>query len=240
VRSLRDEGLAATLDLVGESLTDRGAIEAVVDAYRRVAGELETLDADVYLEVAPSRLGVDVSVELLRAQLERIIEALPSASRLQLSAEDSRHTERTLDVVLALGRAGAPVVATLQANLKRSEADAQRLVEASVPMRLVKGAHLESSSVAHPWGEATDLAFLRLAETIRAAGGDLVIATHDPVIREALVTANRGVRIEMLKGVRTEDARELAGRGHHVRIYVPSGNGWFRYWMRRVAESLGA
>ncbi len=240
VRRLGDEGLAATLDLFGESLTDPGAIDAAVGEYLRVAREIETLDADVYLEVVPSHLGLDVSANLFRARLERIIDALPSASRLQVSAEESQRADRTLGVVLALGRAGAPITATLQANLKRSPGDAERLAEAAVPVRLVKGAYLEPPEVAYPWGEATDLAFLRLARSIRAAGTELTIATHDPVIREALIAAHPGIRVEMLKGVRTEDARELARRGQHVRIYVPYGKGWFRYWMRRVAESLGA
>jgi proline dehydrogenase len=81
---------------------------------------------------------------------------------------------------------------------------------------------------------------VRLAHEIRAQGGRLAIATHDPVIREALLRGLVDVEVEMLLGVRGDDAFELAGRGHQVRIYVPYGADWFRYWMRRVAEAQGA
>jgi proline dehydrogenase len=239
VRGLRDDGLTASLDLFGEGLTDSGAIGQVVDAYLRAAKEVESLGADVYLEVAPSHLGLDVSADLLRTQLERLLEAMPSESRLQVSAEESWRTGRIIEVVIALGRQGAPVVATVQANLRRSEMDVERLAEAAVPVRLAKGAYLESPDVAYPWGEPTDLAFLRLAHQLRAAGSELAIATHDRVIQEALLAALPGVQIEMLLGVRSQDARELARRGHDVRIYVPYGEEWFRCWMRRVAESVG-
>jgi proline dehydrogenase len=132
------------------------------------------------------------------------------------------------------------VVATVQANLRRSEVDAERLGGGGVPVRLVKGAYLETPDVAHPWGDSTDLAFIRLARALHAAGVELTIGTHDPVIREALLGSLQGIGIEMLLGVRADDARALVRRGHRVRIYVPFGDGWFRYWTRRLAEAAAA
>jgi proline dehydrogenase len=132
------------------------------------------------------------------------------------------------------------VAATVQANLRRSPADADRLAEAGVPIRLVKGAYVESPALAHPWGDATDLAFIDLAYVIHAAGATLSLGTHDPVIREALLPALAGAGLEMLLGVRTEDLRPLAARGVPIRVYVPYGDRWFRYAMRRASESRGA
>ena len=240
VRGLREQGMAASVDLFGEGLSDPEAIQIVVGRYRHTARRLGELDCDAYLEVVPSHLGLDLSQGFLRQQLEQVIDALPSGSRLEVSAEESWRTERILGVVLELAREGAPVIATLQGNLRRSEADAEQLADAGVPVRLVKGAYLEPPDVAHPWGEATDLAFLRLAHGLHAAGAELSIGTHDAVIREALLASLEGIGVEMLLGVRPEDARELVRRGHRVRIYVPFGDGWFRYWMRRVAEGVGA
>jgi len=97
------------------------------------------------------------------------------------------------EAVLALAHEGAPVMPTLQANLKRSERDAELLAEARVPVRLVQGAYLEPVDLAHPWGEQTDLAFLRLARKLHDSGVELSIATHDPVLREALLTSLEGV-----------------------------------------------
>jgi proline dehydrogenase len=239
VGRLRDLGLGTSLDLFGEGFTDAAAVESLVERYRTAAAAVVGLGADIDLEVVPSHLGVDISPEFFRAQLERLIEALPPGARLQVSADESWRTQRTLDAAVALGAANAPVVMTLQANLKRSRDDAERLIEAGTSVRLVKGAYLETHSVAHPWGEETDIAFVHLAHRLHSGGVPLSIGTHDPVIREALLAALPGIGVEMLLGVRTADARLLVDRGYAVRIYVPYGDHWFRYWMRRWAESLG-
>ena len=240
VSDLWRQGLTASVDLFGEGPREPDAIEAAVRRYLEAARRLAELECQGYLEVVPSHLGLDISPEFLRERLERIIEALPSGSRLEVSAEESRRMERTLEVVLALAREGAPVMATLQANLRRSDVDAERLADAGVPVRLVKGAYLEPPDVAHAWGDPTDIAFVRLAHRLHASGAELAIGTHDPVIREALLASLPGIGVEMLLGVRPDDARDLARRGHGVRIYVPFGDEWFRYWMRRVAEAAGS
>jgi proline dehydrogenase len=239
IRDLRDQGMTASVDLFGEGLSDPDAIQPLVGRYLEAARRLGELDCQAYLEVVPSHLGLDISTTFFRERLEPIIEALPSGSRLEVSAEESHHMPGILEVVLALAREGAPVMATLQANLRRSAVDAERLAEAGVPVRLVKGAYLEAPDIAHPWGDPTDLAFLTLAHKIHASGVEVAIGTHDPVIREALLAALPGICVEMLLGVRPDDAVQLANRGHRVRIYVPFGDGWFRYWMRRVAEAAG-
>ena len=240
VARLQADGLAVSLDLFGESLTAPDAVEQVVEGYLEAALALASLKADVYFEVVPSHLGIDVSVEFFRRHAERIIEALPQGSRFQISAEESHRTDRVMEAVLSMARAGAPVMPTLQANLRRSPADAVHLIDARVPVRLVKGAYVENPEVSLPWGDATDVAYLQLAHQLRAGGIDLSIGTHDPVVREALLLALPGISVEMLLGVRPDDARDLVRRGHKVRIYVPYGSGWFRYWLRRVAEARGA
>jgi len=131
-------------------------------------------------------------------------------------------------------------MATLQANLRRSERDAVALIEAGIQVRLVKGAYVEPAEVSYAWGEETDVAYVRLAHRLHAAGAEVAIATHDPVLREALLAAFPESSIEMLLGVRSVDATMLARRGKPARIYVPYGHDWFRYWMRRLAEFRGA
>jgi proline dehydrogenase len=145
-------------------------------------------------------------------------------------------TDRVLDVVLGAAAAGLPVEATLQANLRRSPADADRLAAAGVPVRLVKGAYVERPADALPWGPQTDAAYAELARRLRAAGVDVALATHDGALRETLPDA----RCELLLGVRPADATALAAAGRDVRIYVPYGPAWFRYFMRRRAEAQRA
>ncbi len=158
---------------------------------------------------------------------------------MQVGAEQAARTDRILEAVLAAARATGSVCATVQANLLRSARDAVGLAEAGVPIRLVKGAYVESPAQAHPWGDATDIAFAELAHSLHRAGAEFSLATHDPVLREALLPALPGVGVEMLLGVRPADQASLAARGVPVRVYVPYGGEWFRYAMRRAAESRG-
>ena len=143
-------------------------------------------------------------------------------------------------MILPLADGGAPLGATLQANLRRSHEDAERLAGAGLHVRLVKGAYVEASDVARPYGEETDLAYIRLAHRLAESGEPLALATHDRPLREALLRGLPDAECELLLGVRSEDAEQLARDGHTVRLYVPFGEGWFRYWMRRLAESRGA
>jgi proline dehydrogenase len=99
---------------------------------------------------------------------------------------------------------------------------------------------VEPREVAYPFGEQTDVAFLRLARQLHAGGVRLAIGTHDPVLREALLGGLDAIGVEMLLGVRPGDGHELLRRGHRVRIYVPFGPDWFRYWLRRLGEARGA
>jgi proline dehydrogenase len=240
VRRLTGAGFGVTLDLFGEGAEDERGAARVVDGYRAAATALADLGGDVYLEIVPSNLGLDLGLDVCRRHVEQLVELLPPGARLEISAEESWRTPRIMDLTFALADAGAPVLATVQANLRRSAGDVDRLIEAGVPVRLVKGAYLEASDVAHPWGDPTDIAYLRLAHQINAGGAGLVLATHDPVIREAVLAAVDEASVEMLLGVREDDAVQLLERGHSVRIYACFGSSWFRYWMRRVAEAQGS
>jgi proline dehydrogenase len=131
------------------------------------------------------------------------------------------------------------VGATVQANLLRSPDDADTLAEAGVHIRLVKGAYVEAAG-AHPYGEATDVAYLQLAHRLAAAGARWSMATHDGRLREAVHLALGAVPVEQLLGVRADVLDLLHERGIATRVYVPYGPDWFRYWLRRVAESRGA
>jgi proline dehydrogenase len=230
--------LASSIDFFGENVCDPVEADGVTDHYVALAQTLERARADTFLSIDLSHIGLDQPGQAVQTRLERIAAALPARRRIQVGAEQERRSDRILATVLAVARSGGAVSATVQANLKRSWADAQALAEAGVPIRLVKGAYVEDPQIARPWGEATDLAFLELAHALHANGAEVVIATHDALLREALLRALPGLGVEMLLGVRSADASALAGRGVPVRIYVPYGDGWFRYAMRRWAESV--
>jgi proline dehydrogenase len=236
-RRLAADGVLSSIDFFGENVTDPREADEVADAYVALAPRIK---APTYLSIDLSHIGIDQPADGPRRRLERIAAALPAGVRIQVGAEQAARTDRILEAVLTVARGGGPVAATIQANLRRSPVDAQRLAEAGVPIRLVKGAYVETPALAHPWGDATDLAFIELAYALGGAGATVSLATHDPVIREALLPALPGAGVELLLGVRPDDLGPLVARGVPVRVYIPFGDRWFRYAMRRAAESRGA
>jgi proline dehydrogenase len=211
-------------------------------AQRYVAGETQT----EALETARGLLaaGFAVAVDFFGENVGAADEARTVGDRYVELAHAVGELDGDATLALAAVRevalAGAPLQITLQANLRRSSEDWPVLVEAGIAVRLVKGAYVEGSQQAHPYGDETDIAYVRLAHELHGAGARFALATHDPVIREALLAALGPTPVEMLLGVREEDARALVGRGVPIRLYVPFGRRWFRYWMRRVAEAQGA
>lgn len=239
-RDLSGERIAASIDFFGERVDDAVEASGAADEYIDLAAALGDAPKTASISMDLSHIGLDVSAEFCAEQLRRITSALPSWCRIEIGAEDASRTERVLDVALEAAASGARVMQTLQANMRRSPDDAQRLAAAGVPVRLVKGAYPDSPDVALPWGEQTDTAYVRLADQLHRAGVDVALATHDAALREALLLIMPHAEIQMLLGVLPDVARELAGRGHDVRLYVPYGPNWARYWLRRLAESRGA
>ena len=233
---LARQGLLCSLDFFGESIVDSLRADQVTERYIELAHGLDQAP-DAFLSIDLSHIGLDGPGDAARRRLEQIAAGLPTGRRLQVGAEQERQAGHILKAVLAVAGDGGAVSATVQANLKRSRSDALALAEAGVPVRLVKGAYVEDPRLAWAWGEPTDLAFLELAHELHSHGAEVSLATHDPILREGLLRALPGVGVEMLLGVRGSDAVELALRGVSVRIYVPFGDQWFRYAMRRWAES---
>ncbi|ADB29235.1 Proline dehydrogenase [Kribbella flavida DSM 17836] len=200
-----------------------------------------SVPADAWLSVDLSHLALDVDPRRTADLLAQIAGALPPGRRIQVGAEDLRRAEEILTCVLdAAGRGLADRLgATIQANLLRSPSDVEALTEAGVHVRLVKGAYVEPRGV-HPYGEPTDIAYLQLAHQLAAAGTPWSLATHDGRLREAVLLALGPVPVEQLLGVRPEVLDDLRSRGVPTRVYLPYGPDWFRYWLRRIAESRGA
>lgn len=216
-KSLIAAGMRPSIDFFGERVTDDSVADAVVREYLALAEELPEA----------ALLSLDLSHLALSAErLTTVIEG--STVRVQVGAEEAAHTDTILDAVISVGRPDR-VSATLQANLKRSTADLERLADAGVAVRLVKGAYIEEGAI--PYGEPTDLAYLALAHRAEELGMTYSLATHHGLLREACPPAP----VEMLLGVRPDEAERLGAI-----VYTPYGPNWFRYAMRRLAESQGA
>jgi proline dehydrogenase len=180
-RTLAAGGLAASIDLFGERVTEADEADRVTDAYLDLAARLPAeTPAGTWLSLDLSHLAVTVDPRAATRRLQSIADALPEATRLQIGAEEAAHTDAIIGAVIAAERADV-LTATVQANLRRSPRDADRLAEAGIPIRLVKGGYVEPPEEALPYGEPTDLAYLQLAERLR--GTSVSLATHDGVVR---------------------------------------------------------
>lgn len=235
---LRAQGHGVGVDLLGELVADVGTATEVVEQYRSLAAALPASPADAWLSVDLTHLALDVDPSGTADRLAEIARALPPGRRVQVGAEDARRTDAVLSCVLNVTSRGLAdrLGGTAQANLLRSPGDADALVAAGVHVRLVKGAYVESEGV-HAYGEPTDL---RLGFQLAQQQATWSMATHDGRLRETLLLALGPVTVEHLLGVRPEVLDDLRQRSVPTRVYIPYGQHWFRYWMRRLAESRGA
>lgn len=241
-RRLHNRGVGVSIDQFGEQVDDVAVAERVAVDYLRLASELRDLPEDAWLSIDLSHLGLDIDLSGCTEHLAAIAGHLSAGRRIQVGAEDPGRADAVLKCVLNVACQGLAnrLGATVQANLRRAPADLERLIAAGVHVRLVKGAYVESTDRALPYGEATDIAYLHLAHRLADADAPFALATHDGVLREALLTALGPRPVEQLLGVRPSTLDDLVARGVPTRVYLPFGAAWFRYWMRRLAESRGS
>jgi proline dehydrogenase len=241
VATLVAHGHAVSVDLFGERVRDPAVADRVLGDYLELAAALPPPPVDVWLSVDLTHLALETDASAAADRLAAVAQALPAGRRVQVGAEDAARNGAILGCVLDVAARGLAdrLGATVQANLLRSPAVADALVQAGVHVRLVKGAYVEASG-AHRFGEATDMAFLRLGFRLAEGGAPWSVATHDGRLREALLLAHGPLPVEQLFGVRPEVLDELHARGVPTRAYIPYGPNWCRYWLRRVAESRGA
>lgn len=240
-RELDRRGVAAGIDCFGELVREPESARRAARTYLELAERLGGTPATTWLAADLTHLGLDVDPDGCAAIFANVASALPPGRRIQVGAEDFERADAVLGCVLSVAGHGLAdrLGATVQANLRRSGDDLERLVDAGVHIRLVKGAYVEPESRALPYGEPTDVAYLRLAHRLAGAHAEFSLATHDGLVREALLAALGPQQVEQLLGVLPENLDELVARGVPVRVYLPYGPDWFRYWMRRLAESRG-
>lgn len=241
---LNQEGFRVTLDLLGESVSDRREAEAAAEEYARSLDLVEASEASATISLKLTQLGLDIDTDFCRRNLERIVaHAATLDNFVRIDMESSAYTERTLDVFTAVFERHRNVGVVIQSYLKRSEADVDRLIALGAPVRLCKGAYDEPASVAFQDRAEVDANFVHLVRKLLEGGCRTAIATHDERMIEAstrLIEANgtppEAYEFQMLYGVRRELQQSLAADGWPMRVYLPYGSQWYSYFMRRMAE----
>lgn len=244
-RRLQSQGLLVTLDHLGERV---GSIEESVTAardYLRLLDAIVAAGVERNVSLKLTQLGIDIDYATCVDNLRSILEP---ASRhgcfVRIDMENSPYTARTLTIFETLWEQDyRNVGVVLQAYLRRTEADVHRMNQLGASVRLVKGAYRETAATAYTRTQDVDAAFLRLAKLLLDEGSLPAIATHDPVLIDAVrayATKRRLARdrfeFEMLYGIRRDLQASLVASGYRVRVYVPFGHEWFPYFMRRLGE----
>jgi proline dehydrogenase len=243
--ALNTQRLLVSLDHLGESVTNLAAARRAVTAYLEALEAIAAEQVEGNISLKLTQLGLDLSRELCVAHLREILEQAQALNTfVRIDMESSAYTQRTLEVHQELWNAGFHNVGiVLQAYLYRTAADVERAIEMGVPVRLCKGAYLEPARVAYADKAEVDANYSRLMERLLVAGNHPAIATHDErLIRRARdIVGSHGSSpdkfdFEMLFGVRRDLQLRLVESGYRVRVYLPYGEEWYPYLVRRLAE----
>jgi proline dehydrogenase len=252
--ALADVGLRATIDYLGEDITDVGQAEATRDAYLELLSALHatrrgghplsaTTEVSIKLSALGQRLGGEGEALALANARAIAAAATAAGTTVTVDAEDHTTTDSTLAVIAELRKDYPHTGAVVQAGLRRTEEDCHLLAVAGSRVRLCKGAYREHDAVAFTRRADIDRSYVRCMKILLAGKGFPMLATHDPrLIEIAAALAARYDRAagsyeyQMLHGVRPDEQRRLAALGETVRIYVPFGDQWYGYLMRRMAE----
>ncbi|MFT4903584.1 MAG: proline dehydrogenase [Natronomonas sp.] len=241
-RQLNDDDVGAILNLLGEHYHDSAPANEDTETYCSLLAELGSTDLDACISVKPSQLGLDVGDGRFRENLERIVEAAAEHQQfVWLDMEDHTTTDATLDAFEAQVQTYPAIGLCLQANLKRTPADIERLAGLPGKVRLVKGAYEEPPSVAYTNKARVDEAYRDdLALAFREFDAGIAVGSHDPAMISLAADLHEKhgtpYEVQMLMGVREDAQRELAADGVPVYQYAPYGDRWLRYFYRRVME----
>ncbi len=241
---LRDEGILATLDRLGENVSHAGEAAQSLDAYLKGLSGIADRGLGGTVSVKLTQLGLDLSDSICRDNVRSLAEqASQFGTRVEIDMESSEYVDRTLAIVRAQHESSGNVRAVIQAYLYRSEADVEQLCRERIPVRLCKGAYREPATVAFPSKQEVDASYVRLMRKLLTDGAYPAIASHDEkILREAIrFVKERGIdagtfEFQMLYGIRRDLQRELVREGFRLRVYVPYGDAWYPYFMRRLAE----
>lgn len=243
-RELNGQGMSVSLDHLGENVSNLAEARDYRNVYLRMLTEIEgqKLDANVSLKL--TQFGIDISEDECRVNARAVVDAAAKfGSFARFDMEGSEYTDRTLAMVYEMFAEQPFCGAVIQAYLRRSAEDVSELNHRGIRVRLCKGAYLEPETVAFQEKEDVDDNFLTLARALLAEGLYPGIATHDErmialvleFVREQKIEASR-FEFQMLYGVRRDLQKRLVAEGWRVRVYVPFGQAWYPYFMRRLAE----
>jgi proline dehydrogenase len=245
VRALNADGCMATLDLLGEDVSEVGETERTVDEYLRALDGIAARGLDSNVSVKLSALGLKIDRDHCRREFARIVEgARRHDNFVRIDMEDSSVTTETIEIFSEARKSSERVGLALQAYLRRTAEDARRAAAERANVRVCKGIYVEPPEIAFQDRDEIRASFASVVDLLLGAGSYVGIATHDPlVVRSSLATIARlrlpreAYEFQMLLGVAGDLRRRLVSSGHRLRAYVPYGEAWEAYSLRRLKEN---
>jgi proline dehydrogenase len=243
-RGIHADGITATLDYLGENVKSLDEAAACRDMYLRMLRAMQAAGVEPNVSIKLSQFGIDLSESACSENVAALVKAAAAIGGfVRIDMESSQYTDRTLALVTRLHRQHGACGAVIQAYLRRSAKDVKRLETERIRVRLTKGAYLEPPEIAFKEKAQVDRNYLELAQSLLTVGEYPAIATHDEHIigtvetfAAAQGTAKDCFEFQMLYGIRRDLQRRLVREGYRLRLYVPFGEAWYPYFMRRLAE----
>jgi len=244
VAELNARGIRATVDVLGEEISRPDEAEAIARAYHDALAAIEADALDANISIKLTGFGLKFDADLSRSLVGALVrDAAGKGIFVRIDMEDSSTTDDTLDLyrtVRAEGFEGVGIV--LQAALRRTQADIAELAPLRPSVRLCKGIYLEPSSIAFRGFDEVRQSFVTCLDALLEAGCRVAIATHDEWLIERALERVAGLdesayEMQMLLGVRSDRGRRLVADGHPLRVYVPYGQQWYEYSLRRLQEN---
>jgi proline dehydrogenase len=242
--ALNKQHISVSLDHLGENVADASEAGSAAGDYVAILDRIAAEDAEANISIKLTALGLDLGVDLCRANLDRVLRRARELNTfVRVDMEGSAYTQATLDMVADLRRTYDNVGTVLQSMLYRTPKDVEALIASKTRVRLVKGAYLEPATVAYPKKTDVDRQYIELMHALIERGTYPAIATHDErIIADARQFAtDHGIararfEFQMLYGIRRDLQEALARDGYNVRVYIPYGTQWYPYLTRRMAE----
>jgi len=244
IERLKRENVLATVDYLGENVHSLDEAAATRDTYLAILDRVGRAGAGTTISIKLTQFGLSISTDVCRDNVDPLVtKAKELGTRVEIDMESSEYVDRTLQIVSAMHARYGSVRAVIQAYLYRSEKDIDCLCGEGIPIRLCKGAYKEPAEVAFQKKVEVDRNYVRLVHIMLERGTYPAIASHDEkMVAEALrVVKAQGIgperfEFQMLYGIRRDLQQKIVADGYTLRLYVPYGDAWYPYFMRRLAE----
>jgi proline dehydrogenase len=245
MRKLNQEGAVTTVDVLGESVSDREKASSAVDEYVRLIDAIDREDLDRNISVKPTMLGLNIDETLCGEMVARVVErARKHGVFVRIDMEDHTCTDATIRLYRAALEEYDHVGLALQAYLHRTVADVEHLLSLRPNIRICKGIYREPRAIAWKEFETVRANYVHATDKLLRGGAYVGIATHDAYLVWAgmslvdrLGLDSDRYEFQMLYGVDPELRQIILGNGHRLRVYVPYGKDWYPYSMRRLREN---